>query len=81
MKANKRIIINIYGDTDELTALNMVKEVVAMGRISEEKGRKMFSAVTSFKQPKNGYCGAEKPSDTTDTFRVWSEGKIDVGFI
>lgn len=72
--ASRKLIIHLEGDITELQALNFVREVVMMGRISSTAGREHYCHVSTFrfgKDNKEAEVSAYKRTEGTDTFKVW----------
>ena len=70
-KIKKRIIINIYDDTDEMSALTYALKVVVKGRVS--KYGKGFCYASVFES--GTVVQADRNNDTSDTFRIWKQEK------
>jgi hypothetical protein len=63
-----KIIIKIDDEVDEIRAMEMIRKVIGMGRVSETKYGATFCFVTSFKDRSHVYCDRTKTG--TDTIRV-----------
>lgn len=72
MTIKKRLIINIYDDTDPKDAVDHVRAVMEQGRISNNNTT--YCLGTTFK---DGYVvyADHIPSSGTDTFRIWHQEK------